>query len=135
MKRLFLIIAVILLLAGCDRTPQGRFSDVSAAKVRQMMDDKESFIVYVGADSCDKCQQYREILIRLFDSNPMLIYYIDIDKQDEKEFTDLTYNYLYRCAELPSTYIIKDGKMVAMKEEIIELGDLKLWLLENGIIG
>ncbi len=134
MKKLTVVILALLLLAGCSDKQQGRFARIDPATARKMMDDGQSFVMYIGADSCDKCAQYREILIRLFETNPMTIYYIDMDREDEGEMNDLIYNYLYRCALLPSTYIIREGKRESMKEEIIELGDLKLWFLENGII-
>ena len=135
MKKIIAMILVLLVLAGCSKNKEGRFSRIYSQTCRKMIEEKQSFVLYVGADSCDKCAQYREILIKLFESNPMTVYYIDMDREDEHEFKDLVYNYLYRCEVLPTTYIIKEGNREAIKEEIIELGDLKLWLLENGIIG
>ncbi len=134
MKRIIALILALLLLAGCSSKKEGRFARIDSATARKMLEEGESFVMYIGADSCDKCAQYRQILIRLFETDPMTIYYIDMDREDQQEFNDLIYNYLYRCALLPSTYIIKEGRSESMKEEIIELGDLKLWLLENGII-
>ena len=134
MKKLLTVLIILLVLSGCSSKPQGRFSKLDVRSAQKMMDDKESFILYVRSSTCDKCAAYREILIKLFESEPMTVYYIDIDQQDEAEFRDLIYNYLGRCDTLPATYIIKEGKVADHKEEIIELGDLKLWFLENGII-
>lgn len=135
MRKIFaLSIVLLLILTGCSRQESGKLAEIDCQKAMEMMDDEQSFVLVMMSSTCDNCAEYREVLIKLFESKPMTIYCIDTDNQDVETMNDLVFNYLYKCVNVPTTYIIENGKMKEMKEEVIPIGDLKLWFLENGII-
>lgn len=135
MKRAFILLTVLLLcLSGCSRQVSGKLSEINCRRAIEMMDDRQSFVLVLVSSTCDKCEEYRQVFIKLFETKPVVIYYIDTDKQQLEDLNDLVFNYLYKGSNVPSTYIIEDGKMKEMKEETIPIGELKAWFLENGII-
>jgi predicted bacteriocin transport accessory protein len=76
--------------------------------VYDKMEDSESFVVYVGRDTCPYCQQFVPNLMEAAENLDMeMIYHVDsVDDENEMFITDGGYNYT------PTTLIVKDGVIV-----------------------
>ena len=99
------------------------------------MENKESFIVYVGYDDCQSCKEFKPILNQLIENYDITIYYLPTDdKQTEDQLNEIQYNYFYRMYWTPTTYIVEDGEVLAIKEQLIEYEELVEWLKEYGKI-
>lgn len=76
--------------------------------VYDRMEASESFVVYVGRDTCPYCQQFVPNLMEAAENLDIdMIYHVDsVDDENESFIVDGGYNYT------PTTLIIKDGVIV-----------------------
>ncbi len=131
MKKILLLIFTLCLLGGCFKFTKGEVITKSANDVLEKFENKESFVLYVGNNNCESCSDYRKVLQELIVKYEIEIIYLDTLIQEQQEFLNtLIYDYLYRLNVTPSTYLIKDGKTIDMKEGNIELIQLEEWLIQ-----
>lgn len=54
-KVLILMIVPLLLICGCSKKT---YTEISYDEFKQKIDNKESFILFIGAESCAHCATY-----------------------------------------------------------------------------
>ena len=136
MKKVLLVLFVLLSLTACNKKfSKGEGVTAQADEVLERLENKESFIVYVGYDDCQSCKEFKPILNQLIENYDITIYYLPTDdKQTEDQLNEIQYNYFYRMYWTPTTYIVEDGEVLAIKEQLIEYEELVEWLKEYGKI-
>ena len=136
MKKVLLVLFVLLSLTACNKKfSKGEVVTAYADEVLEKLENKESFIVYVGYDDCQSCKEFKPILNQLIQNYDITIYYLPTDdKQTEDQLNEIQYNYFYRMYWTPTTYIVEDGEVLAIKEQLIEYEELVEWLKEYGKI-
>ena len=136
MKKVLLVLFVLLSLTACNKKfSKGEVVTAYADEVLEKLENKESFIVYVGYDDCQSCKEFKPILNQLIENYDITIYYLPTDdKQTEDQLNEIQYNYFYRMYWTPTTYIVEDGEVLALKEQLIEYEELVEWLKEYGKI-
>ncbi|MDD6640005.1 MAG: thioredoxin family protein [Erysipelotrichaceae bacterium] len=136
MKKVLLVLFVLLSLTACNKKfSKGEVVTAYADEVLEKLENKESFIVYVGYDDCQSCKEFKPILNQLIENYDITIYYLPTDdKQTEDQLNEIQYNYFYRMYWTPTTYIVEDGEVLAIKEQLIEYEELVEWLKEYGKI-
>ena len=136
MKKVLLVLFVLLSLTACNKKfSKGEVVTAYADEVLEKLENKESFIVYVGYDDCQSCKEFKPILNQLIENYDITIYYLTTDdKQTEDQLNEIQYNYFYRMYWTPTTYIVEDGEVIAIKEQLIEYEELVEWLKEYGKI-
>ena len=136
MKKVLLVLFVLLSLTACNKKfSKGQVVTAYADEVLEKLENKESFIVYVGYDDCQSCKEFKPILNQLIENYDITIYYLPTDdKQTEDQLNEIQYNYFYRMYWTPTTYIVEDGEVIAIKEQLIEYEELVEWLKEYGKI-
>ena len=136
MKKVLLVLFVLLSLTACNKKfSKGEVVTAYADEVLEKLENKESFIVYVGYDDCQSCKEFKPILNQLIENYDITIYYLPTDdKQTEDQLNEIQYNYFYRMYWTPTTYIVEDGEVLAIKEQPIEYEELVEWLKEYGKI-
>ncbi|HPW53731.1 MAG TPA: hypothetical protein PLI19_04415 [Erysipelotrichaceae bacterium] len=131
MKKILLVLLALCLLGGCFKFTKGEVISKNAGDILEMFENKESFILYAGSSNCENCKDYRKVLQDLISEYRIDIIYLNVDVKEDKEIINtLTYDYLYRLYLLPSTYLIREGRIIDMKENYMELEQLKEWLKE-----
>ena len=136
MEKVLLVLFVLLSLTACNKKfSKGEVVTAYADEVLEKLENKESFIVYVGYDDCQSCKEFKPILNQLIENYDITIYYLPTDdKQTEDQLNEIQYNYFYRMYWTPTTYIVEDGEVLAIKEQLIEYEELVEWLKEYGKI-
>ena len=136
MKKVLLVLFVLLSLTACNKKfSKGEVVTAYADEVLEKLENKESFIVYVGYDDCQSCKEFKPILNQLIENYDITIYYLPTDdKQTEDQLNEIQHNYFYRMYWTPTTYIVEDGEVLAIKEQLIEYEELVEWLKEYGKI-
>lgn len=103
-KRILSLLVLCLILVGCgNRT----YKEISFSDYEKMMNNKESFILFVGAESCSHCSQYKITLSQILRDYDVEINYIDIDKLSDSEKGKLKSKVTF--SGTPTTFFIKDG--------------------------
>lgn len=136
MKKVLLVLFLLLSLTACNKKfSKGEVVTAYADEILEKLENKESFIVYVGYDDCQSCKEFKPILNQLIENYDITIYYLPTDdKQTEDQLNEIQYNYFYRMYWTPTTYIVEDGEVLAIKEQLIEYEELVEWLKEYGKI-
>lgn len=108
LKYLLLLIAVIsITLIGCAK--QG-YKTITYNELQKKIENKETFILFVGRESCSACSIYKEILNeRANDHKGINFYYIDLDSLSEEEINKIDSTYDYSAT--PTSFIIEKGEM------------------------
>ena len=132
MKKILLVVVALCLLGGCFKFTKGEVTTKRAGDVLEMFENKDSFILYVGNNECESCSDYLMVLQDLItEYNINIIYINTLIAEDEEIINTLIYDYLYRLNIMPSTYLIKDGKAIDIKEGYMGLQQLEEWLKKN----
>ncbi|MGN1399100.1 MAG: conjugal transfer protein TraF [Erysipelotrichaceae bacterium] len=136
MKKVLIGLLLLISLLGCNKKfTKGEVVTAYADKVLEKLENKESFIVYIGYDDCQSCKEFKPILNQLIENYAITIYYLPTDdKQTQDQLNEIQYNYFYRMYWTPTVYIVEDGQVVAIKEQLIEYDELVEWLKEYGKI-
>lgn len=90
------------------------FIDVNVADVIKKINDKESFVLYVGYTGCQACESYNPILKRVQSQNNSDTYYLDY-KSIDKSSKDWLY--------LTNKINVVQSFKVSEEEEIITVDD------------
>lgn len=116
-KILILILVPLLLICGCSKKT---YTEISYDDFKQKIDNKESFILFIGAESCAHCATYKPTLNSVINKYNVDVYYIDIDKLSSKESSYL--NNAVPFTGTPTTVFIKNGKEESTYNRIV--GDM-----------
>jgi len=136
MKKILIVMAFIgsiFLLAGCGGPKT--YEEISFGELKQKIENKEDFILFIGSETCSACSAYKITLNKIIENYGLDVKYIDLDKIGEED-----YSYVRKLAYFtgtPATVFIKDGKEDKEKERIT--GNVKYSkaikiLTENGYI-
>ena len=110
MKKVLLVLFVLLSLTACNKKfSKGEVVTAYADEVLEKLENKESFIVYVGYDDCQSCKEFKPILNQLIENYDITIYYLPTDdKQTEDQLNEIQYNYFYRMYEVANNKSVLD---------------------------
>jgi len=89
MKKYFKLIFIIMcIICGCTNS---KISEINYTKFNNLITEKESFILYVGSDTCINCMEFKPKFEKIIKENNINnSYYIDLDKMNKDEKKSLT---------------------------------------------
>ncbi len=114
-KNIFLIIctialiSLILLIILYNNSNKSRLYELNVNNIIEKINNEDSFILCISATYCGHCKEYKPKLEEISKKYKIDIYYIDIDKYDEKaryKFMD----YVSFDGGTPITIFFKNGK-------------------------
>lgn len=105
MKKLLLLLVPLLFLFGCNKSS---YKEITYKKFNEMIENKESFVLFIGAESCSHCQTYKTTINEVIKEYDVTIHYVDIDTFSEKELSKL--KNVASFTGTPTTVFIKDGE-------------------------
>ena len=109
MKKILLTLTIFItsiFLIGCGgRTT---YDTISYDKLMTMLKEKESFILFIGSDTCSHCTVYKKTLERVIKEYNVDVKYIDISELDKEQDEKLTSTINFTGT--PTTVFILDGK-------------------------
>lgn len=108
-KILVIVMAfMIMLITGCGNKG---YKEISYNKLKEMVNNKETFALFIGKESCSSCTTFKGVLNNLYAkeyAKEATIYYIDTDKLSDDEFRE--FNATYSYSGTPTVTIIVEGK-------------------------
>lgn len=109
MKRwlcLFYVILSITFITACSKYTT--YEEVSFDTVIEMLENKQSFILFIGSSNCSHCATYEPKLNSVIKEYQVKVYFIDVNKLSETENSKLNAKISYGNAT-PMTVFIKKG--------------------------
>ena len=85
------------------------YEEVSVDTVFQMLDDKESFILFIGSSTCSHCASFEPKLNQVIKKYQVKVYYLDVNQLTETENAKFNARISYGNST-PVTVFIKDGE-------------------------
>lgn len=117
-----IVILIILSIVVILSSNKNNLIKLSYNEVVEKINNKESFVLCISATYCSHCQDYKPKLKNVANDYNILIYYIDIDKLDEKEYINLKKE-LSLDGSTPITIFFKNGEEATTATRIE--GDVK----------
>ena len=99
------------------------------------MDDNQTFIFYIGQTTCASCKEFRPIAELFAKSYEMNIYYLEMDTEDENEFTSFKEKYTPKLLYTPTAFVVIDGEITEFRVvSNTSYRKFKEWLSETGVL-
>lgn len=107
MKKRFLfviMIALLFALTGCGK--ETTYHEVSYDDLNKMIENKESFVLVIGSETCSACESYKPTMEKIISTYNIRVNYINIYPLTDKEKAGLISHVYY--ANTPTTvYFVK----------------------------
>lgn len=86
MKKVIIILVGMfsLLLTGC--TGSKELIDISYDELATKIENKDSFVLYVGSSDCSHCSEFRPVLEEVITENKLDVYYINMAKLSKSKY-------------------------------------------------
>lgn len=114
MKKFILLILCFFTFCACST--KSYIVNTSLDKIKIMIENKETFILYIGSADCSHCASYRPKLEDVTLEYEVTVYYIDTSKLDDTEYNELTK--IVSFSGTPTTAFIKDGEDLGTQTHI-----------------
>lgn len=108
MKKILILIVMVtaFCLTGCGGPKT--YDEVTFQELNDMIENKEDFILMIGAESCSACKSYKIALDKIIEKYKLDVKYIDNDKLSDDEYADLQSNFYFTAT--PTTVFVENGK-------------------------
>ncbi len=100
-----IITILIILFLAIGKSKEGNLLELNLNNLKEKMENKETFILCISKTTCSHCNDYKPKLKSVASEYNIDIYYIDVDKYDEEEFSNL----ISFDGSTPTTIFIKNG--------------------------
>lgn len=111
MKKILILFVAILTLAltGCSNSKD--LIEISYDDLATKIENKDSFVLYVGRTTCSHCKDFKPILEKVVNEYDLDVYYIDLDN-----VSNAKYNAVLKKIDgegTPTTVYIEKGKTLS----------------------
>lgn len=123
---LIFICLIIVLVFNNGQPKVGTLIKVNYADVKDMIDNKDDFVLVVSQSTCSHCATYKPKLKEIAEDYGLDIYYIDYDTESSNDKNDFL-NYFHLSGATPTTMFIKEGHEVSVLNRLEgDLGTTKV---------
>lgn len=99
------ITILIILFLAIGKSKEGNLLELNLNNLKEKIENKETFVLCISKTTCSHCNDYKPKLKSVANEYNVDIYYIDVDKYDEEEFSNL----ISFDGSTPTTVFIKNG--------------------------
>ncbi len=111
MKKLLIFLTIVtsclLLLSGC-KTKEKKIVDITLDEFKKKIENKETFPLFIGNDSCSHCISYLPILKKVVEDYDITLYHLDNSKLSEDELSE--FNSYINISGTPTVVFITNGE-------------------------
>lgn len=100
-----IITILIILFLAIGKSKEGNLLELNLNNLKEKMENKETFVLCISKTTCSHCNDYKPKLKSIANEYNIDIYYIDVDKYNEEEFSNL----ISFDGSTPTTIFIKNG--------------------------
>lgn len=109
MKKIVVLLTIFIgtiLLTGCGGPTT--YDEISYIELKDMLDDKESFALMLGSETCSACSSFKPTLNKVIKEYGIDVKYLDVSKLSEDESSELQSNFAF--SGTPTTVFVTKGK-------------------------
>lgn len=102
--------AIIMIFTVFSLTACGNktYDEISYKQLNEMLENKESFILFIGSSTCSACAVYRETLNEVINEYNVDVKYIDLHALSDEDNVAVTN--LFPISGTPTTVFITNGE-------------------------
>lgn len=100
-----ILIPLLLIISGCGAKT---YDEIIYDDLNNMLDDKESFVLFIGSATCTHCDAYKVTLNKVIEEYNVDIKYLDISKMEDKEVSSLQAKFPF--SGTPTTVFVEKGE-------------------------
>ena len=135
---LLLVVAVggVLLWSTFSKEKlKGSLTEITAEECQKKIENKETFIVFIGKSTCDHCQEYDKNLRDYMKDHGLHMYKVTSDSKENSDgaFEELYTTYFPNLVTVPVTYYIVDGEVVDESVGKRDESQITLWIRRLGL--
>lgn len=106
MKKISIIFigVIALFITGCGR---GSIEEITFEDYTEMVENKESFILFIGSRTCSHCAEFKITLEEVIENYNVDFKYLDISQLDEEEKKDFSKSINFEGT--PTTVFLEEG--------------------------
>lgn len=105
--KLISIFLMIFFLSGCGGLKS--YKEISYKETKEKINNKETFILYIGSSSCTACKSFKPVLEKVIKDYQIKVSYIDVSKLSDEEVNEFS-TIINFGNSTPKVYFIKDGE-------------------------
>ena len=142
-KKVIVIVSAIVVLVGgvflysslTGNKSKGSLTVISAEECEKKIEQKETFIVFVGKSTCDHCKEYEQNLKEFMKENGLHMFKVVADSKENSSgtFEKLYTTYFPDLVTVPVTYYIVDGVVVDESVGKRNESQIILWIKRLGL--
>ena len=133
-KVLFIIMVALLFVAtGCGK--ETTYSEVTYDELNKMVENKESFVLVIGSETCSACESYKPTMEKITTNYNVKINYINVYPLSDEQKAGLLKLVYYTST--PTTVYFEKGQATGTHNRIIgaaNYDDVLASLKKNGYI-
>lgn len=106
MKKISIIFigVIALFITGCGH---GSIEEITFEDYTEMVENKESFILFIGSRTCSHCAEFKITLEEVIENYNVDFKYLDISQLDEEEKKDFSKSINFEGT--PTTVFLEEG--------------------------
>lgn len=134
-KRILFIVMVALLFVATGCGKETTYHEVSYKDLTKMVEDKESFVLVIGSETCSACESYKPTMEKIITNYNVRINYINIYPLTQEEKAGLLKFAYY--ANTPTTVYFEKGVATETHNRLVGAVDYDIVLAslkKNGYI-
>lgn len=125
-KAITVLMVLMLVLVGCGGSKSSTL--ITSTDALAKIDNKDSFIFYVGSKDCSACQQFAPTFEEVAQDYPDLLFSVELTKEAKTEDFEKLQELIGTVTATPTIFVIKDGVVVDKKVSILKYSDLQSFL-------
>lgn len=130
-KKGLALLLCVNMLWGCTKkeVEPGELKISSTADILELIENKETFVVYLGSTTCGHCQDYAPIVEKACVEKGATIYKVMLDLSDgadNKAFIEE-----YGLEYTPTTYYFEEGKVKDSFVGVVTVDELMSFIKKN----
>ncbi len=133
MKKFIIILLCIFIFCGCSY--KSFIVDTSLDEIKEKVENKETFILYIGSKDCSHCAEFKPKIEDVANEYKIKVYYIDISKLNKEEENEL--KKIANYSGTPTTAFIDEGEDLGTQTHIdgdVSIERIKKSFKNNGYI-
>lgn len=132
-KLLLSLMMVLLVVSGCSKKEESYSYELSVQEVLDKLENKETFVVYLGTTTCSACATFAPIAEKMNEVYGTQIFHVELDLEKDEELKKQLLE-LLPVVYTPSINAVVEGELAGNYEGVLEYMDLKEFMNEYGFV-
>lgn len=134
MKKILIIIGLILITVGCSKGLT-TYKEIDYNTYKEMIENKESFILFIGSSECSHCKDYEITLNEVIKKYHVEVNYLNLLDLSDKQLNEFKSQISF--SGTPTTIFIENGEETSHYNRIVgalDYDEIVDKFAENGYI-